>query len=289
MRFSLPRFSMTRFSSACSRQGPASAVELSRLGSQRVDLVADPAIGGHALGFNGMEAIITASAGRPRRWRPGSPPVLSAGDVVAVAGELGAGKTTFVRGACRALGVTAPVTSPTFTIGHRYEGRVPVAHLDLYRLDGLGAEEWADLEPYFDGTIAFVEWPEHAGGWLPPAARRVTLAHVDEATGASGSTVKTIFAFDTATTTAVCALVRDGELARRAPGRGPLGARGRRRAARDGRPRARRTSTRSSSAPGPGASPRSGSASRRRAVSRSALGIPAAGVSTLHAFAGGRP
>ena len=55
------------------------------------------------------------------------------GDVVTVAGELGAGKTTFVRGACRALGVTVPVTSPTFTIGHRYDGRVPVSHLDLYR------------------------------------------------------------------------------------------------------------------------------------------------------------
>ena len=96
---------------------------------------------------------------------------LRAGDVVAVAGELGAGKTTFVRGACRALGVTAPVTSPTFTIGHRYEAPVPVAHLDLYRLGGISAGEWGDLEPYFDGTIAFVEWPEHAGGWLPPAAR----------------------------------------------------------------------------------------------------------------------
>ena len=86
--------------------------------------------------------------------------VLQLGDVVGVAGDLGAGKTTFVRGACRALGVEAPVTSPTFTIGHRYEGRVPVAHLDLYRLDGIGPEGWGDLEPYFDGTICFVEWPE---------------------------------------------------------------------------------------------------------------------------------
>ncbi len=107
--------------------------------------------------------------------------VLTAGDVVSVAGELGAGKTTFVRGACRALGVSAPVTSPTFTIGHRYEGRIPVAHLDLYRLAEIGAEQWADLEPYFDGTIVFVEWPEHAGGWLPASRASVTLAHLDEA------------------------------------------------------------------------------------------------------------
>jgi tRNA threonylcarbamoyladenosine biosynthesis protein TsaE len=102
------------------------------------------------------------------------------GDVVTVAGELGAGKTTFVRGACRALGVEQAVSSPTYTIGHRYTAAVPVAHLDLYRVRGLGAEEWGDLEPYFDGTIAFVEWPEHAGAWLPPVRAAVTLAHVDE-------------------------------------------------------------------------------------------------------------
>jgi len=85
-----------------------------------------------------------------------------------------------VRGAARALGVHAPVNSPTFTIGHRYEAPVPVAHLDLYRIAHLEPEEWGDLEPYFDGTIAFVEWPERAGGWLPPARARVTLEHVDE-------------------------------------------------------------------------------------------------------------
>src|SRR4051794_41893957 len=86
---------------------------------------------------------------------------LSIGDVVAVSGELGAGKTTFVRGAARALGVREPVSSPTFTIGHRYEAAVPVAHLDLYRIVGLDPEAWGDLEPYFDGSIAFVELPEN--------------------------------------------------------------------------------------------------------------------------------
>jgi tRNA threonylcarbamoyladenosine biosynthesis protein TsaE len=105
---------------------------------------------------------------------------LGTGDIVTVAGELGAGKTTFVRGACRALGVDQPVSSPTFTIGNRYAAPTPVAHLDLYRVRGLGAEEWGDLEPYFDGTIAFVEWPEHAGAWLPPVRASVMLAHVDE-------------------------------------------------------------------------------------------------------------
>ena len=105
---------------------------------------------------------------------------LRTGDVVAVAGDLGAGKTTFVRGAARALGVDGPVNSPTFTLGHRYAAAVPVAHLDLYRISRLDPEEWGDLEPYFDGTIAFVEWPEHAGEWLLPVRARVTLEHVDE-------------------------------------------------------------------------------------------------------------
>jgi tRNA threonylcarbamoyladenosine biosynthesis protein TsaE len=106
---------------------------------------------------------------------------LRAGDVVTVAGELGSGKTTFVRGAARALGVTGPVSSPTYTIGHLYDAPVPVAHLDLYRLSGISSEEWGDLEPYFDGTIAFVEWPEHANAWLPQPRIAVTLEHVDEA------------------------------------------------------------------------------------------------------------
>ena len=105
---------------------------------------------------------------------------LSPGDVVTISGELGAGKTTFVRGAARALGVTGPVSSPTFTIGHRYDAPTPVAHLDLYRIAGLDPEEWGDLEPYFDGTVAFVEWPEHGGDWLPDARAIVTLGHVDE-------------------------------------------------------------------------------------------------------------
>jgi tRNA threonylcarbamoyladenosine biosynthesis protein TsaE len=105
--------------------------------------------------------------------------VLVAGDVVTVSGELGSGKTTFVRGACRALGVTDIVTSPTFTIGHRYAGRVPVAHLDLYRFSAVSAAEWGDLEPYFDGTIVFVEWPEAAGDELPLPRVRVRLQHRD--------------------------------------------------------------------------------------------------------------
>jgi tRNA threonylcarbamoyladenosine biosynthesis protein TsaE len=102
---------------------------------------------------------------------------------VTVSGELGTGKTTFVRGACRALGVTQNVTSPTFTIGHRYQGgAVDVSHLDLFRFQGVSSAEWGDLEPYFDDAIVFVEWPEAGEGVLPPARARVHLAHGGEDT-----------------------------------------------------------------------------------------------------------
>ena len=105
---------------------------------------------------------------------------LRTGDLVTVAGELGSGKTTFVRGACRALGVVDPVTSPTFTVGHRYAGRVDVSHLDLFRFAGVSAAEWGDLEPYFDDAVCFVEWPEAGEGVLPPARFAVTLRHAGD-------------------------------------------------------------------------------------------------------------
>ena len=116
------------------------------------------------------EAVAAALAGE-----------LEAGDVVTVSGELGSGKTSFVRGACRALGITVPVTSPTFTIGHRYPKHPDVSHLDLYRFQGFSAAEWGDLEPYFLDAICFVEWPEAAAGALPPARVEVRLSHVDPA------------------------------------------------------------------------------------------------------------
>jgi len=126
-----------------------------------------------------MEAI-TASPSETEALAARLAERLGPGDVVTISGELGAGKTTFVRGAARALGVAGPVSSPTFTIGHRYDAPTPVAHLDLYRIAGLDPEEGGDLEPYFDGTVAFVEWPEHGGDWLPDARAVVTLGHVDE-------------------------------------------------------------------------------------------------------------
>lgn len=116
---------------------------------------------------------------------------LNPGDVVLVRGELGAGKTTLVRGACRALGVTVPVTSPTFTLGQRYKGSVPVSHLDLFRLEGLELEEPDLLAEYLGvDAIVFVEWPcagiagvavdEQEPGDRPRVVRRITIEHAGD-------------------------------------------------------------------------------------------------------------
>jgi tRNA threonylcarbamoyladenosine biosynthesis protein TsaE len=121
--------------------------------------------------------VVTASAEETEAVAARLAVRLVVGDLVTVSGELGSGKTTFVRGACRALGITAPVTSPTFTIGHRYEGDVRVSHLDLYRFHAVSPAEWGDLEPYFDDAVVFVEWPEAGAGVLPSARVAVSLAH----------------------------------------------------------------------------------------------------------------
>ena len=103
---------------------------------------------------------------------------LAPGDVVLVSGELGAGKTTLIRGACRELGVTDPVVSPTFTIGRRYRGRLPVSHLDLYRLEGLQDEDPGLLDDYLTAdAVAFLEWPRAAEPQLERVAVRVELTH----------------------------------------------------------------------------------------------------------------
>jgi tRNA threonylcarbamoyladenosine biosynthesis protein TsaE len=105
---------------------------------------------------------------------------LEPGDVVLVSGELGSGKTTFVRGACRALGVNGAVTSPTYTIGQVYAARdgLEVAHLDLYRLQSLGGEDPALLDDYLTpARIGFVEWPAVGEAGIERVKARVRIEH----------------------------------------------------------------------------------------------------------------
>lgn len=128
-----------------------------------------------------MEVVETSSAAETEALGARIAERLRPGDVVLLSGDLGTGKTTLVRGACRALGVTGPVTSPTFTIGQRYEGRLPVSHLDLYRLQTLEGEDPALLDDYLsrDG-VAFVEWPAAGAAQLGRPALAVRLSHQGE-------------------------------------------------------------------------------------------------------------
>jgi tRNA threonylcarbamoyladenosine biosynthesis protein TsaE len=129
-----------------------------------------------------MEVVETHSAAETESLGARIAERLMPGDVVVLSGDLGTGKTTLVRGACRALGFTGPVTSPTFMIGQRYEGgRLPVSHLDLYRLETLKDEDPALLDDYLDPDgVAFVEWPAAGSGRLGRPALEVRLSHLGE-------------------------------------------------------------------------------------------------------------
>jgi len=129
-----------------------------------------------------MESVETVSAAETEALGGRIAARLGPGDVVVIGGEVGAGKTTLIRGACRALGIEGPVTSPTFTIGQRYGGgRLPVSHLDLYRLASLEPEEPALLDDYLDPAgVAFVEWPAVAEPQLGRPALEVRIEHAGE-------------------------------------------------------------------------------------------------------------
>lgn len=105
---------------------------------------------------------------------------LRAGDVVTLSGELGAGKTTFAKGLVKALGARSEreVSSPTFVIIHEYNARVPVYHLDWYRLERVeGADRELAQECFDGGGVTLVEWPERGRGVLPAQRLEVRLSH----------------------------------------------------------------------------------------------------------------
>jgi tRNA threonylcarbamoyladenosine biosynthesis protein TsaE len=103
------------------------------------------------------------------------------GDVVVLTGDLGSGKTTLAQGIAAALGVTEPVVSPTFAIVREYEGRVPIAHVDVYRLDRVQELHDLGLEEIFDGTrVVLVEWGELVAPVLPGDRVVVRMRHDDE-------------------------------------------------------------------------------------------------------------
>jgi tRNA threonylcarbamoyladenosine biosynthesis protein TsaE len=101
---------------------------------------------------------------------------LRAGDVVALIGDLGSGKTCLIQGICAGLGVEEPVTSPTFTLINDYEGRLPVSHFDLYRLDDPEALLDLGFDEYLDsGRVCLIEWADKCPALLPPGCIEVRI------------------------------------------------------------------------------------------------------------------
>lgn len=110
-------------------------------------------------------------------------PELRGGDVLCLHGDLGAGKTTFTRSLVRALGSPAPVSSPTFTLIHEYNGgRLPVVHVDAYRLSGPDEGEDIGLSEYLrrNDSVMVIEWPERIADLLPPARLDLTLTETGD-------------------------------------------------------------------------------------------------------------
>ncbi|RSK25672.1 tRNA (adenosine(37)-N6)-threonylcarbamoyltransferase complex ATPase subunit type 1 TsaE [Bacillus sp. HMF5848] len=104
---------------------------------------------------------------------------LQPGDVITLEGDLGAGKTTFVKGLAKGLNITRNVNSPTFTIIKEYQGKMPLYHMDVYRMEE--SDEDLGFEEYFSGSgITVVEWPQFIKDFLPEALLKITIKHTGE-------------------------------------------------------------------------------------------------------------
>jgi tRNA threonylcarbamoyladenosine biosynthesis protein TsaE len=132
-----------------------------------------------------MRSHIVLSSDNPDKtykWGTVLGTLLNRGDVVALVGELGAGKTTLTQGIVRGLGVTEDhyIGSPTFTLINEYDGRVPVYHLDFYRIEFPSEVVHLGLEEYLDGDgVAIIEWADKIEALLPEEHMMVRLEYVD--------------------------------------------------------------------------------------------------------------
>ncbi len=106
---------------------------------------------------------------------------ISNSSVIALYGDLGAGKTIFTKGLARGLGIDEDITSPTFSLMESYEGDKPLHHFDLYRIENLNEFENLRFEEYWEGDgISVIEWPEKAGDLLPENRINVFIEYIDE-------------------------------------------------------------------------------------------------------------
>ncbi|HMQ51781.1 MAG TPA: tRNA (adenosine(37)-N6)-threonylcarbamoyltransferase complex ATPase subunit type 1 TsaE [Anaerolineae bacterium] len=125
--------------------------------------------------------VISHSETQTRRLGARLADMLNPGDVLALVGELGTGKTRWVQGVCQGLGITEPVISPTFTLVNEYQGRLPVFHIDLYRLAGAAEALTFGLEDYlYDDGVTLIEWADRAANLLPAQYLTIEMHHMDE-------------------------------------------------------------------------------------------------------------
>ena len=136
---------------------------------------------GNATFMGRKEEIISASEEETLHYAISLGQNASPGDVYALYGDLGAGKTVFARGIARGLGIDTDITSPTFTLMEMYIGRLPLYHFDLYRIRSGEEFEQLFFEEYWEGRgISVIEWPENAGDRLPLTMTKIHIIPLDE-------------------------------------------------------------------------------------------------------------
>ena len=123
-----------------------------------------------------MREVISCSFEETLRWGEEIGRQLKAGDIVALHGDLGAGKTSLTKGVALALGITEDVTSPTYTIVSEYYGKLPLYHMDMYRIEGIEEFEMLGVDDLIFGQgVCLIEWSERIAEYLPEDCKSVTI------------------------------------------------------------------------------------------------------------------